>query len=190
MRMEGVVARLRRVSVDDMLPAILFGAGYFFIQRLSRVLKRYADNWRAAARLPGGKKKAGQKWTGLYVLGFLVSVSLGVQLLCYRRYGPLFFVSAEAKRLSHTSSEWRELLRTRSVAFVGGHHRAGTTMLWRALAAHPSVASFGEQRECGLDFSEGVFAQDVYPRFGVGEAEAADPLALFGLATLGRRRRV
>jgi hypothetical protein len=62
------------------------------------------------------------------------------------------------------------------VAFVGGQHRAGTTALWRCLAAHGDVAWFGEQADSGLDFSEGAFAQNVYPRFGVGSEFLSGPL--------------
>ena len=123
-------------------------------------------------RKPPPPKKPQQKqgWGSIVaLLGVLVTIAAGVQAWCYHRYGPLFFWSAESKQLDLTPNAWRALLETRSVAFIGGHHRAGTTQLWRSVARHPDVASFGEQRDCGLDFSEGIFAQDVYPRFGVGE---------------------
>ena len=70
----------------------------------------------------------------------------------------------------------RAALENRTVAFVGGQHRAGTTALWRCLAAHGDVAWFGEQADSGLDFSEGAFAQNVYPRFGVGSEFLSGPL--------------
>ena len=125
-------------------------------------------------RKPPPPKKPQQKqgWGSIIaLLGVLVTIAVGVQAWCYHRYGPLFFWSAESKQLDLTPNAWRALLETRSVGFIGGHHRAGTTQLWRSVARHPEVASFGEQRDCGLDFSEGIFAQDVYPRFGVGEVQ-------------------
>lgn len=103
------------------------------------------------------------------VMGLVLLLTLGVFGWNYWRYGPLFFVSPEKKKLSLSSVEWQHLLKNRSVVFVGGHHRAGTTVVWRCVASHPDAAWFGEERESGLDFSEGVFAQDVYPRFGIGE---------------------
>ena len=33
----------------------------------------------------------------------------------------------------------------------------------------PGVADFGSQFESGVDYSEGIFMQSIYPRFGVGE---------------------
>ena len=170
-----LVAKFRTASAQDLAPALLFGGAYFFFNRLAKLAQRWVQRRKAA---PRSKKAEGTK--AFYILGGLLAAALGVQGLCYYRYGPLFFVAEDAKKLDWTGADWRAALENRTVAFVGGHHRAGTTMLWRSLAGHPAVASFGERRECGLDFSEGVFAQDVYPRFGVGDTKDANPLTMFG----------
>lgn len=114
------------------------------------------------------KRRNSDSKKALLIMALCLGVTSSVCAYCYRRYGPLFFVGAHKKRLSLSSIEWQHLLKNRSVCFVGGHHRAGTTVVWRSIAMHPKVAWFGEQRDSGLDFSEGVFAQDVYPRFGIG----------------------
>jgi len=54
-----------------------------------------------------------------------------------------------------------------SVVLVGGPHRGGTTLLWRLIAQHPNVSSFGTR--VPSDYSEGAFLQSVLPTFGVGE---------------------
>ena len=113
-----------------------------------------------------------------------MSAFFGAFAWCYYRYGPLFFVNPKWKRLELSSWDWQNLLKTRSVAFVGGQHRSGTTVIWRSIATHPEVAWFGEERECGLDFSEGSFAQDVFPKFGIGAEFSASSL-IAGTSTEG-----
>ena len=54
-------------------------------------------------------------------------------------------------------------------------------MLWDTLRTHPLVADFGNQRESGLDFSEGTFTQDVYPRFSVGYEPTRGPEEVVGM---------
>ena len=115
-----------------------------------------------------GPQRSHNPLGGLAVCGVMVAVAAGASSYVHRTYGPEFFVSPDKKTLGLSGAAWRDLLEDRSVAFVGGQHRSGTTVLWRCLAAHGDVAWFGEQRESGLDFSEGAFAQNVYPRFGVG----------------------
>jgi len=46
--------------------------------------------------------------------------------------------------------------------------RSGTTLVWDIISQHPDIAGFGDRFETGVDYSEGVLFQEVYPRFGVG----------------------
>ena len=161
-------AAAKSVTVRRVKPALIFGLAFWAMRKVAELAQFYYKK-----RTPPPKKKRQKQGWGsiIALLGVLVTIAVGVQAWCYHRYGPLFFWSAESKQLDLTPNAWRALLETRSVGFIGGHHRAGTTQLWRSVARHPEVASFGEQRDCGLDFSEGIFAQDVYPRFGVGEVQ-------------------
>ena len=114
------------------------------------------------------EKKKKKNWKSFLGMGLAMVALAATAGYSYWRYGPMFFVSPSRKKLQLTSRDWQRLLKNRTVAFVGGHHRSGTTVIWRSIAQHQKVAWFGEERFSGLDFSEGAFAQDVYPRFGVG----------------------
>ena len=163
-------AAAKSVTVRRIKPALIFGLAFWAMRKVAELAQHYYKKRKPPPRKPQPEKKQG--WGSIVaLLGVLATIALGVQAWCYHRYGPLFFWSAESKQLDLTPHAWRALLETRSVGFIGGHHRAGTTQLWRSVARHPEVASFGEQRDCGLDFSEGIFAQDVYPRFGVGDVQ-------------------
>lgn len=57
----------------------------------------------------------------------------------------------------------------------------GTTVLWETFRKHPMVSDFGNQRESGLDYSEGIFTQDVYPRFSIGFERTRGEREMVGL---------
>jgi hypothetical protein len=97
----------------------------------------------------------------LSVVGFILS-------LYYRRYGIQMFVDRSFFDLAQSADEWREIMSTKTVVLLGGPHRAGTTILWKAIAAHPDVSGFGTSQETGVDESEGILLQDVYSRHGIG----------------------
>ena len=94
-----------------------------------------------------------------YVLGYF-----------YRKYGVAMFVDRSHFDLKLTKEEWRELLAEQepTICLIGGPHRAGTTILWKAVKAHPEISGFGNRFETGVDESEGILIQDVYPRYGIG----------------------
>mmetsp|Transcript_25431 Transcript_25431/g.61260 ORF Transcript_25431/g.61260 Transcript_25431/m.61260 type:complete len:387 (+) Transcript_25431:299-1459(+) len=87
----------------------------------------------------------------------------------YNTYGINFFVPESLQFLSHTPEFWQqEILPSKTVLFLGGPHRGGTTVLWRCVREHPDIAGFGDSFTTGIDLSEGIFMQDVYPNFGIG----------------------
>ena len=87
----------------------------------------------------------------------------------YWKYGPNFFLPSGSKTLHLSAENWtRDVLPSKTLLFVGGHHRGGTTLLWELLAEHPKVGGFGTPFQTGSDYSEGSFLQDVMPTFGVG----------------------
>ena len=98
----------------------------------------------------------------------MLALMLVPSLVCYAIYGHHFFVPDSFTRLTHTPEEWQAMLRNRTVVFIGGPHRGGTSVLWEMLARHPAISAFGSTRETGSDHSEGMFVQSVYPRFGIG----------------------
>lgn len=99
----------------------------------------------------------------------MCTISLKRVVTAYRIFGWRFFLPRSFKTLGLSAEDWQtDVLSTRAVVFIGGHHRSGTTLLWDRLSRHPAVSAFGSQRLTGVDFSEGAFVQDVYPTFGVG----------------------
>lgn len=104
------------------------------------------------------------------VVCIIVGFVLAVCGSAYWKYGKNFFLPPGRKMLHHTSSEWqRRLLPQKTLVFVGGHHRGGTTLLWELMSEHPSIGGFGTVFDTGSDYSEGSFLQDVMPTFGVGQ---------------------
>lgn len=86
----------------------------------------------------------------------------------YRKYGISVFIDRSVFDLKHSPEEWRDVMSNKTVLLIGGPHRGGTTILWKAVAAHPDISGFGTTHETGVDESEGILIQDVYSRFGVG----------------------
>lgn len=86
----------------------------------------------------------------------------------YHKYGISMFVDRSYFDLRHTAAEWRDIMSNKTVLLLGGPHRAGTTILWKAISAHPDISGFGTTQETGVDESEGILLQDVYSRYGIG----------------------
>ncbi len=118
-------------------------------------------------------KKTGKKATGKQVLLFLCTV-LGVAGLVlhyfYKMYGPALFFGVGWKDFKIEPYQWRSYLDSgeKTILLIGGPHRSGTTIVWKAITSHPEVVGFGGTFETGADYSEGILFQDVYPAFGVG----------------------
>ena len=74
----------------------------------------------------------------------------------------------------------RAVSRLTAFRLHGLQHRGGTTVLWNELRRHSEVDDFGEAFQSGVDYSEGTFLQNVYPRFGVGEEYSYLPSKLPG----------
>jgi hypothetical protein len=102
-------------------------------------------------------------------LGTILGMVMLVCVPAYLKYGVNFFLPAGQKMLHHSSEEWQHtLLPQKTMLFIGGHHRGGTTLLWELMAEHPDIGGFGTPFDTGSDYSEGSFLQDVMPTFGVG----------------------
>jgi len=105
----------------------------------------------------------------LVMTGFLSVVS-SVLYYYYSKYGITILLGHGARDFKWTPYEWRNFIdeNEKTVLLIGGPHRSGTTILWEAIKSHPEVVGFGDRFETGVDYSEGVLFQEVYPRFGVG----------------------
>ena len=112
---------------------------------------------------------------GLFsIVGLIVGLS-------YRKYGKFMFVERRKYDLKYTAAEWETLTKDKTVLLLGGPHRAGTTVLWQCLKAHPEISGFGSSFETGADFSEGIMIQNVYPRFGIGRENLPNQPKFTGL---------
>jgi hypothetical protein len=114
-----------------------------------------------------------KKSSGKNVLLFLCFVLGTTGLILshfYNMYGPSIFLGKGWKDFKIEPYQWRQYLdaHDKTILLVGGPHRSGTTILWKAIAAHPEAVGFGSTFDTGADFSEGILFQDVYPAFGVG----------------------
>jgi hypothetical protein len=105
----------------------------------------------------------------LIMTGFLSLVG-SVLYYYYSKYGITILLGHGARDFKWTPYEWRNFIdeNEKTVLLIGGPHRSGTTILWEAIKAHPEIVGFGSRFETGVDYSEGVLFQEVYPRFGVG----------------------
>ena len=105
----------------------------------------------------------------LVMTGFLSAVGC-VLYYYYSKYGIHILLGHGARDFKWTPYEWRNYIdeNEKTVLLIGGPHRSGTTILWEAIKSHPDVVGFGDRFETGVDYSEGVLFQEVYPRFGVG----------------------
>ena len=75
------------------------------------------------------------------------------------------------KQLRVSDAAADALVANHTFLHVGGPHRGGTTVLWRALRTHPQISGFADKT--GADLSEGIFLQQVYPTFGIGNELSA-----------------
>eukprot|EP00466_Bigelowiella_natans_P014663 jgi/Bigna1/85364/estExt_fgenesh1_pg.C_30359 len=122
-------------------------------------------------------KKGGSEWEtyaawSLFLIPCVVLPSLACGF-AYKTYGINFFIPESFKNLAHTPEKWQtEILPGKTVLMLGGPHRGGTTVLWECLRQHPDISDLGSQEDTGIDLSEGIFMQDVYPNFGIGNEYA------------------
>jgi len=107
-----------------------------------------------------------EAWPLLIILVFCI----GMNLYVYNRYGKRMFFPRDYFDMDWTPEQWRTHLDSdeRKVLLIGGPHRSGTTILWDAITKHPELSGFGSTFDTGVDYSEGILFQDVYPRFGIG----------------------
>ena len=115
------------------------------------------------------KKKISGGQAILFVLAVVGCTGL-VLFHFYKMYGPTMFLGQGWKDFDLEPFQWRKYLdnHDKTILLVGGPHRSGTTIVWKAISAHPEVVGFGDTFETGADYSEGILFQDVYPAFGVG----------------------
>lgn len=108
--------------------------------------------------------------TMLMVMTGFMTVIGGILYYYYSKYGITILLGHGAKDYKWTPYEWRKFIddNEKTVLLIGGPHRSGTTILWEAIKGHPDIVGFGDRFETGVDYSEGVLFQEVYPRFGVG----------------------
>ena len=97
-------------------------------------------------------------------------LACGVLYRYYCKYGPSIFLGKGWKDYKWSPYKWRQFIddNERTILIIGGPHRSGTTIVWEGIKSHPDIVGFGDSFDTGVDYSEGVLMQDVYPRFGVG----------------------
>mmetsp|Transcript_915 Transcript_915/g.1390 ORF Transcript_915/g.1390 Transcript_915/m.1390 type:complete len:447 (+) Transcript_915:130-1470(+) len=132
-----------------------------------------ANNRDNSSKLNGGRSKLKRKLNLSEALLFFSILGAVVGLVLhhyYTKYGMNMFLGAGHRDYDWTPYKWRNFIdsQNKTVLLIGGPHRAGTTLVWTAISSHPEVVGFGDRFETGVDYSEGVLFQNVYPRFGVG----------------------
>jgi hypothetical protein len=106
----------------------------------------------------------------MIVVALFYTLVCGLLFFFYNKYGPAIFLGKGWKDYKWSPYKWRKFIddNERTILIIGGPHRSGTTVVWEGIKAHPDIAGFGDRFDTGVDYSEGVLMQDVYPRFGVG----------------------
>eukprot|EP00617_Octactis_speculum_P010529 CAMPEP_0185771716 /NCGR_PEP_ID=MMETSP1174-20130828/64817_1 /TAXON_ID=35687 /ORGANISM="Dictyocha speculum, Strain CCMP1381" /LENGTH=394 /DNA_ID=CAMNT_0028457655 /DNA_START=1 /DNA_END=1185 /DNA_ORIENTATION=+ len=82
------------------------------------------------------------------------------------KYGIYILIPQHLKSLRLSDTEVETMITKHTFLHIGGPHRGGTTFLWSLFKQHPNISGFGHK--VGVDESEGIFLQDVYPSFGIG----------------------
>ena len=85
-----------------------------------------------------------------------------------KSYGFLILVPKSWKKLRLTPSQVDERIQERTFLFVGGPHRAGTSVVRDALESG-SDAVGGFRSDSDSDYGEGMYLQSVYEKTGVGQ---------------------
>lgn len=114
-------------------------------------------------------KKKGSIYKFLLTILLIWSVAGAILYNYYCKYGPTILFGRTID-FDWTPYQWRKFIdeNDKTILVIGGPHRSGTTILWEAIKAHPEVVGFGSRFETGVDYSEGILMQEVYPRFGIG----------------------
>jgi hypothetical protein len=146
------------------------------------------------AQRPPAAAAAGMVVPPAVWVGCIVGLAVVGCAPAYWTYGVHFFLPLGLKVMHHSSEEWQgTLLPRKTLLFIGGHHRGGTTLLWELLAEHPDIGGFGTTFETGSDYSEGAFLQTGMPTFGVGSeslTHAGNFPAGLGVYALAPKRHV
>ncbi len=118
---------------------------------------------------PKHKKKV-KAYQALLFVGCILGLAGLILYHFYNLYGPTMFLGKGYRDYNIEPYQWRKYLddHDKTILLVGGPHRSGTTIMWKAVTTHPEVAGFGDPFASGADYSEGILMQDVYPAFGVG----------------------
>mmetsp|Transcript_10599 Transcript_10599/g.21177 ORF Transcript_10599/g.21177 Transcript_10599/m.21177 type:complete len:412 (-) Transcript_10599:79-1314(-) len=143
--------------------------------------KAPAANAPAKAAAPTDKSKESNNIDGVdaekkdhfnpvIIVALFYTLACGLLFFYYNKYGPSMFLGKGWKDYKWSPYKWRQFIddNERTILIIGGPHRSGTTVVWEGIKTHPDIVGFGSRFDTGVDYSEGVLMQDVYPRFGVG----------------------